>query len=451
MVAGEIVQLWTDAGIQIVVLFSFTFQVFLFFFAGIRRRNASPLLTALLWLVYLLADSAAVYALGHMSCTNLSGKHQLVAFWAPLLLVHLGGPDSITAYAIADSRLWLRHLLTLVVQTLGAVYVLHKYVAGASSTGRLLRVASVCMFTVGVLKYSERIWALRCGSMAGIKSRRKLVKYADNNPSFGETVRISFLNQKVDNEEELLILAHLLLRQTMDHFAGAQIWTGRNTSDVYGLHEDDIYKLVQMQLSLMYDIMYTKAWVIHTLEGYNIRAFSLVETIASMLFFSFSNKNGYSKFDVNITDFLLAGAVVLEIISVLATVGSTWMCAGLSRFKRAYKHVTLQNIIRRYVRAANKRRWSSSIGQYNLFHFCTRDRNELGSTAARKMGLDKWWTIVHFVCTADISKTYLLGLLLKTLPKLDPEHSRGIQILENSGLGKEQAGWSHWSLNLDFL
>jgi hypothetical protein len=133
MVAGEIVQLWTDAGIQIVVLFSFTFQVFLFFFAGIRQRNASPLLTALLWLVYLLADSAVVYALGHMSCTNLSGKHQLVAFWAPLLLVHLGGPDSITAYAIADSRLWLRHLLTLVVQTLGAVYVLHKYVAGASS------------------------------------------------------------------------------------------------------------------------------------------------------------------------------------------------------------------------------------------------------------------------------------------------------------------------------
>jgi hypothetical protein len=105
---------------------------------------------------------------------------------------------------------------------------------------------------------STRIWALRCGSMAGIKSRRKLVNYADNNPSFSETVRISFLNQKVDNEEELLILAHLLLRQTMDHFVGAQIWTGRNTSDVYGLHEDDIYKLVQMQLSLMYDIMYTK-------------------------------------------------------------------------------------------------------------------------------------------------------------------------------------------------
>uniref|UniRef100_A0A453TCU5 DUF4220 domain-containing protein n=3 Tax=Aegilops tauschii subsp. strangulata TaxID=200361 RepID=A0A453TCU5_AEGTS len=127
---GRLLQLWNEWGIQFLVLLSFTFQVFLLLFAGIRRRGGSTVMRLLLWLVYLLADSTAIYALGHLSVTSSTSRgHQLVAFWAPFLLVHLGGPDSITAYALEDSRLWLRHLLTLIVQALAAAYVLHKYVA----------------------------------------------------------------------------------------------------------------------------------------------------------------------------------------------------------------------------------------------------------------------------------------------------------------------------------
>lgn len=449
MAGGGIVQLWANSGIRIVVLLSFTFQVFLFFCGGIRRqrRAASPLLAALLWLVYLLADSTAIYALGYLSHST---PHKLAAFWAPLLLVHLGGPDSITAYTIDDSRLWLRHLLTLVVQTLGSAYVLYKYV---TSAGRLLLSASVLMFTVGVLKYGERTWALRCGSLEGIKSRIRY-KEVPGSKYFGDTVKNNLLNQKDDNEEELLILAHSLLGQCMKCFAGSYVWLVDCPPWVYPLEEDDtdLYKFVEMQLSLMYDIMYTKAWVIHTWYGYFTRVFSLVATIVTILLFSFSNKNGYSRVDVRITYFLLAGAVTLEIISVLTTIGSIWMCAWLCSLKRTHLLVNVLKFLRRLVRSASKRRHSISIGQYNLLHFCTRDKNELGSKAAKKMGLDKWWTSLHFVCTADISKTSLPVLLLETKTKLDPEYSKGIQILERSGLRKEQAGWSHWSLslNLDF-
>ncbi|KAK1619873.1 hypothetical protein QYE76_025390 [Lolium multiflorum] len=450
MAGGGTVQLWTDSGIQIVVVLSFTFQVFLFFFAGIRRRNASTVLNLLLWLVYLLADSTAIYALGHMSYTSPSGKHQLVAFWAPLLLVHLGGPDSITAYAVEDSRLWLRHLLTLVVQTLGAGYVLYTYVASASSTGSLILAASVLMFTVGVLKYGERTWALRCGTTGGIKSIRGLIQYSDSNSSMKEAVKKKLRNQKEDNEEELLILAHLLLSRCVDAFAVYPGWTQHGTSDLYPLQGDDMYKLIQMQLSLMYDIMYTKAWVIHTWCGYCIRAVSFVATLASMFLFSISNKNGYTRIDVDITYFLLVGAVVLEIMSVVATIGSTWMCAWLCSFERTTMLGTGLKFLRRLVGATSKRRWSSSIGQYNLFHFCTRDNTELGSRATYKLGLQNWWNRVHFVCTADFSNTHIQGLLLKNMIKLSPSHSTCIQILESNGLSKEEAGWSHWSLNLDF-
>ncbi|TXG68676.1 hypothetical protein EZV62_003611 [Acer yangbiense] len=44
---------------------------------------------------------------------SMNANSELTAFWAPFLLLHLGGPDSITAYALEDNELWLRHFLGL--------------------------------------------------------------------------------------------------------------------------------------------------------------------------------------------------------------------------------------------------------------------------------------------------------------------------------------------------
>ena len=140
--------LWNEWATQILVLLSLTLQVLLLLLAGIHRREASPMPKFILWLAYQLADSTAIYAVGHLSLSNVPVKHQLVAFWAPFLLLHLGGPDNITTYALEDSKLWLRHLQNLVVQVLGAAYVLYKYVAGGDSF--------ILMFSVGVVKYPER-------------------------------------------------------------------------------------------------------------------------------------------------------------------------------------------------------------------------------------------------------------------------------------------------------
>ncbi|KAG5063018.1 hypothetical protein JHK85_004201 [Glycine max] len=57
---------------------------------------------------------------------------QLLAFWAPIFLIHLGGPDTITAYALEDNELWLRHF-------------------------------------VGIIKYGERTWSLYCGSIKNLR------------------------------------------------------------------------------------------------------------------------------------------------------------------------------------------------------------------------------------------------------------------------------------------
>lgn len=71
-------------------------------------------MTFIIWSVYLLADWVAAFAVGLIANGNKDGDKQvqsddLLAFWAPFLLLHLGGPDNITAFALEDNELWPRH------------------------------------------------------------------------------------------------------------------------------------------------------------------------------------------------------------------------------------------------------------------------------------------------------------------------------------------------------
>jgi len=143
-----LVQLWSKWEIQVVVLLSFTMQIFLFFGGGIRRYNTNTLLRVSIWLAYVGADMVAVYALGLISkndqnATTLVGFHgtnnpnyfdlnhnQLAFFWVPFLLIHLGGQDTLTTFSMEDNNLWLRHLMNLSIQVLLALYAFWK------STGR---------------------------------------------------------------------------------------------------------------------------------------------------------------------------------------------------------------------------------------------------------------------------------------------------------------------------
>ncbi|XP_025880452.1 uncharacterized protein [Oryza sativa Japonica Group] len=167
--AGGPLKLWNAWATQILVLLSLTLQIVLLLFAGIRRRESSALLRFFLWLAYLLADSTAIYTLGHLSLSSVTRDHKLVAFWAPFLLLHLGRPDNITAYALQDNQLWLRHLQILVVQVLGAGYVVYKrLIVGGEKT--ILLLATVLMFMVGLVKYCERTFALKRGDFSSIRS-----------------------------------------------------------------------------------------------------------------------------------------------------------------------------------------------------------------------------------------------------------------------------------------
>lgn len=56
-------------------------------------------------------------------------------------------------------------MLSLVLQALGSAYLLYKYIAGA----KLLILASILIFSAGILRYGERIWALKCASVSSMQ------------------------------------------------------------------------------------------------------------------------------------------------------------------------------------------------------------------------------------------------------------------------------------------
>ncbi|CAN6270917.1 unnamed protein product [Urochloa humidicola] len=376
-----LLHLWNQWEVQILVLFSFALQVFLLIFAGMRWRNMSRVPRILLWLVYLLADSVGTYILGHMSINYMSAEHQrLRAFWAPFLLVHLGGQDTITAYAMEDNQLWLRHLLTLGVQALGAAYVLYKYIARSE---KLVMAAAIIMFIVGVIKYGERIWALKSSNLDNISSYLDSVYFKQEFGRYSARWKLFTEKEPEPDAEVVLQGAHDLFYICMGQFVDYKVWPSIFLCDALKFfHEKGcMFQLIEMQLSLMYDIFYTKAAVIHTGLGSYIRALSLLGTVTALVLFQFSSgKDGYNGVDKGVTYLLLVGACILEAASVLRAMTSTWTCAILLS-KRWYWLNSLHVSLRRRVKLAGScRKWSGFKGQCNLLGSISIDSGSPGSS-----------------------------------------------------------------------
>ncbi|KAG6488325.1 hypothetical protein ZIOFF_057093 [Zingiber officinale] len=128
IIPKEIHKLWSEEEIPILVLLSLFLQIILISFSLFRKRSSNQVLSLMLWLSYLGADTVAILALGNLlskqnDVVEAKSSGDIMAFWAPFLLLHLGGPDTITSYSLEDNEFWLRHLLKLVVEAVVAIAV----------------------------------------------------------------------------------------------------------------------------------------------------------------------------------------------------------------------------------------------------------------------------------------------------------------------------------------
>lgn len=122
------------------------------------------------------------------------------------------------------------------------------------------------------------------------------------------------------------------------------------------------FKVIEIELSFVYDRLYTKASVSRTKAGMIIRISSLMLTLAGSVytFLKTIHATQYSKRHRYVTYMLLAGALLTEAMVLVRYIYSVWSLVGSDWIKG--KSVDL----------VNRSRWSGCMAQSNLITFCLK-------------------------------------------------------------------------------
>lgn len=476
---------WGEWEIRVLVLSSLTLQVFLLFAGGLRKRIADWWLRMPLWLAYLLADYIAIYALGNLSqnqrlCDgSRDSEMHLLVFWAPFLILHLGGQDTITAFAVEDNELWLRHFLSLISQVILAGYVYWK-----SRPGVRLMVPAVVMFVAGVTKYGERTLALRAASMGSLRSSMltppdpgpnyaKFVEECQSRRGAGLDAKIVIVPERPPDDDvrievrreeygDLVYSAHRFFHTFRRLFVDL-ILSFQDRIDSLAffrkLEVDQAFKVVEIELVLMYESLHSKASVIHGRLGRGLRLFTMAAPVVSLVLFTEAagDMGGYAPVDVIISYVLLGGAVLLELCAIVLMVVSPWTYADLRASERLRPVAEAVFWLIKLFQPEMRPRWSNQMSQYNLISYCLEDtprwykrlmeRLEWRWNFRVKTMWDSWRYTNKIAVSEQLKRLVFEQLKSKANSTMDPksyrklgEH-RGQWALQRKGL-YQQLGWS---------
>ncbi|CAM0943064.1 unnamed protein product [Alopecurus aequalis] len=359
---------WEESQLRFLVLCSLFLQYLLFFAAPLRKFNVPSWFRFLTWLAYIGGDAIAIYALATLFNRHKQGcaathfnSSSIEVVWAPILLMHLGGQDGITAYNIEDNELWMRHVLTALSQIAVAMYVFWK--SWTWPKEQALWKTSLLAFGPGILKCFEKPWALKNASITSlttmlgsaenggeINSLEAYVQAArhlhQNNPPDGDDVDRKpyalFVDIVYSYDDRLTNLGYML----------------RNKDEAYGL--------VQSGLSSTFDRLYTKERVFKYKPDYcgptrlvvnRARIGTLLRYVVAYLslqaireFLKGDYHTGYNADDVLVTNILLWGTTALE-----------YLIANVRPFLECFC-------------IAFPQPWPRQVAQYNIIGYIARNR-----------------------------------------------------------------------------
>ncbi|CAL5409709.1 unnamed protein product [Camellia sinensis] len=442
----ELLNTWD---LRVIILFSLFFQTFLIFFAPLRKRTGSGFIIIPIWLAYLLADLTANFALGLISRRqgDTSGpfsRPELVAFWVPFLLLHLGGPDTITGFALEDNELWLRHLLQLLVLCGTAAYV---FILTLSFKNQLW-IPTLLVLVAGLIKYIERTRSLNLASWRRLREPDPGPYYAELMDIYfpkkeaNVPVRIELIPeairsspQPIDEDramplEDLDVVIHAYdFFQTFKgflvdlRFSSGQL--NKSRTFFLGRTARDAFKVVEAELNFIYEILYTKVRVLRGKYGYLLRFVSFISIVVALVLFCLidKHKQGFHKFDVGITFTLLLGAIALDIIAFLMLLLSDRTAVALTNsdnqsvvFRMLKKSL---NFNRKrwpedsptqhctcsfgWFKQIMRRRWSESIPQYNYIDYCLHPRLRIWEKLIGFFGLTNMLDGLQYAKTVEFT------------------------------------------------
>lgn len=404
---------WDRWNIRGAVILSLTLQAILICFSPLRKRTPRRLLIVLVWSSYLLADWSANFAVGLISKNQ--GKEpktnaplqdkKLMALWAPFLLLHLGGPDTITAFALEDNALWLRHVFGLVFQAIAGVYVV------LMSLPNSLWVIILLVFVSGTIKYLERTTALYSASLD--KFRDSMIQAPDPGPNYAKLMeeykakkearlptKIILIDEP-DKEHRPKKLEHPSLalnkKRELTHLEIAQyaykffntfkglvvnlIFSFRERDESLEIFEnlekpEEALRIIEIELGFLYDALFTKVAVLHTVIGTVSRVVASGTLVAAFILFDKKPKKDklFHRDDVVVTYTLFAVGMALDFISILLFLFSDWTCAALSSLKDDPEEaLSLKDRFFDWLLSFRQLRWKTQECHKKGTHNCTKE------------------------------------------------------------------------------
>ncbi|KAJ7963273.1 DUF594 family protein [Quillaja saponaria] len=389
--------------LRALVLLSITLQCIQVLFGNRRQFSTSMKLRFILWVAYLSSDTVATVSLSILSCNagqhNDDSKHKtfvIMSFWAPLLVLHLGGSDTITAYSLEDNELWRRHLLGLPVQVLLATYVVIRAWVSVA-----LNFLAIPLLVAGTIKSGVRILTLWNASRdrfrdslfpppnAGPNYARSMEEYESKKKEGFHVTLGNLIEDPIEGntnfypaekktnltEADILHYANNFFSMFKPLFADLILsFHDVQYSQSFFRYRSypEAFKVVEVELGFMYDLTYTKAFVVYSRKGVFLRIIELLSTISVLCVFRWVSKDSYWPTDVIITYALLSGALAIDIFSIIVLLFSDWTMLWLKKHKNNVVVDWLHSAISAIGR--DRKRWSNTMGQYNLIKYCFEDR-----------------------------------------------------------------------------
>ncbi|XP_039842075.1 uncharacterized protein LOC120702369 [Panicum virgatum] len=336
---------WEAWQLRILVLGSLGVQWFLLFAAPMRKYTIPRWFRTFIWLAYIGSDALAIYALATLfnrhasssstssSCGNADWSKALEVLWAPVLLIHLGGQEEITAYNIEDNELWTRHTVTLVSQVAVAVYAFCK--SWRSSGDRRLLASAILLFVVGILSFSEKPWALRRASINRLAAVSSRLHGRDRKPHrrrWGLFTKLedNHHHQAADHHQVILpdadkvhmILSDMSLFAASSDLAKRELMKQdsiRQRQQVLGLLSPSAEMGSQRWLRNAFGLIYTRVNVATTPAYLAFLKFHFLLVpaihVAAISLFAASCKRGYDPTDVTITYVILFVTAALDVLA----------------------------------------------------------------------------------------------------------------------------------------
>ncbi|KAI8025804.1 hypothetical protein LOK49_LG02G01130 [Camellia lanceoleosa] len=387
---------WDHWDLRALVVCILLTQLYLHVFGRLRRKSTmGMMIITIVWLIYLLSDLFATLALGKLS--KLQGNDEdidavnlLKGLWAPIILFFLGGPDTMTILRLEENQMWLKHLTGLLTLGLRTVYITYltwdrKYV---------FYLLTLLLLFPGLLKYGERVWVIKSRAMGKyegfVELDQSTISKISNAPALRPNGKLVL---------QAYSYFHILKPHALNYEPGRSD-LGKLVKEFHELVVErgsvhNTFKLIEIELGLMYDMLFSKIGTIFTLWGSILRFISMSCIVLVLTFLVIKLKNPLKPpadlhIDLPITITLLAGALLLEIAGVLEQLGSDWAIVW------AFKHYPSKLVTPIFdlheLVIFKSKRWSELMGQFSLLNFCIKKKSKMFNDIVEQFcGREKMW------------------------------------------------------------